>query len=108
MGAGKYDVRGTLQQNTPTKDSEGIAADGWYDIATVWASVRGLRGREFFQAAAVNAESTIIVTIRHRFGVTPKMRFQYTRDGKTYTLDITSVVPVGRNRELELVCKEVV
>lgn len=108
MRIGDLDTRVTIQQKIVTTDPEGLVTETWNDIATVWANLRGLRGREFFQAAAVNAENTVMVTIRYRPGITTGMRLKYTAlDGIEHVLDIYHVNPVGRRRWLELACREV-
>ncbi|MGQ0516567.1 phage head closure protein, partial [Bacillus sp. D-CC] len=49
-----------------------------------------LRGREFWQAASVNAENTIRVEIRYRKGITSEMRILYGER----ILEITNVIDV--------------
>jgi len=93
----------TIQEKTVTEDSEGIAAETWGDVATVWASVEDLQGREFFQAAAV-AEIIARIKIRYRPGIAPAMRVLF----ESRLFDIKSVIdPDGRRRELQLMCREV-
>lgn len=77
----------------------------WADIATIWSSIEPVRGREYFQAASVNAENTIRFRIRYRQGIRPSMRLIYS--GRIF--DIKSVIDVNeRHREIELMCQEVV
>ena len=109
MRAGDLWAKVTIQRKVTTSDPEGMATVTWQDVATVRANVRGLKGREFFQAAAVNAEGTIVVTIRWWPGVTPEMRLKYTApDQVEHILDIYNVNPLGRKQWLELMCREVV
>jgi SPP1 family predicted phage head-tail adaptor len=94
----------TLQRKDIVKDPEGIAIETWADVATVWASVEPIRGREYFQAAAVNAENTVRFRIRYRPGIMPNMRVLY--NGRTF--NIQSVIDVNeRHREIQLMCQEV-
>lgn len=90
MDGGKFSDRVTLQSPPTAKDSVGQVTGAWVDVATVWAHVRGLRSREFFAAAQVQQEATIIVTLRYRPGVLPTQRLVW--DGQRY--DITGVVPL--------------
>jgi SPP1 family predicted phage head-tail adaptor len=93
----------TLQQKTTTRDAEGNVRETWADVATVWAAFEPIRGREYFQAASVNAENTVRFRIRYRQGVTPTMRVVY--GGRVF--DIKSVIDVNeRHLEIELMCQE--
>lgn len=95
----------TLQTATETRDTDGSIINTWADTATVRAAVEPLVGREYWAAQQVNAERTVKFHIWYRSGVTPKMRVSY--DSRTF--DIKSVINVNeRNRELVLMCEEVV
>lgn len=105
MKPGKLRHRITLQSKVTVKDPEGIVTETWTDVATVWAAVEPIRGREYFQAAAVNAENTVRFRIRYRSGITPVMRVVY--NGRTF--NVQSVIDVDeRYREIQLMCQEVV
>ncbi|MDA8212164.1 MAG: phage head closure protein [Clostridia bacterium] len=105
MNAGELRHRVKIQQKSVTRDSFGAESVTWSDVATVWAVVEPLRGREFFGAQQVNAEVTTRIRIRYRSGVVPTMRALY--GSRVY--DIQSVINLDeRNRELQLMCKEVV
>jgi SPP1 family predicted phage head-tail adaptor len=105
VGAGDYNRRITLQHFETTKDSEGIVTQQWMDVATVWAAVEPLRGREYFAAAAVNAENTVRFRIRYRPGITPDMRLLY--NGRVF--EIQSVIDVNeQHKEIHLMTREVV
>lgn len=71
-------------------DEEGIAIKDWIPLVTVWASKLPLvaGAREYFQAAAINAEKRIQYRIRYRKDVLPNMRI--VDDGKT--LEIITVM----------------
>lgn len=103
MAIGKLRHRITLQTPTLTQDSLGVVSETWSDTATVYAQIEAISGREFFDAARVNAEVTHRVRIRHRPGIVPAMRVL----AGDRTLDIHSVLDVdGRKRELTLMCVE--
>lgn len=105
MRAGQLRDRVTLQEVTETRDSFGAVVEAWSDVATVWAEVADLSGREYFDAQQTNAELKTRIRIRYRSGVVPKMRAVFG----SRVFDIESVIdPDSRRRELHLMCKEVV
>lgn len=76
----------TLQRMTSIVDDEGIPVESWTDVVTLWANRKPLSGREFFEAAAINAEKTVKYRIRYRKGVEPNMRLLDHLDSKTYSI----------------------
>ncbi|MCM3589630.1 phage head closure protein [Brevibacillus borstelensis] len=78
----------TIQQKQTVVDPEGIPTESWVDVATVWAAREPLvaGAREFFSAAAVNAEKTVRYAIRYRPGIFSNMRLFDKRDGLTYEI----------------------
>jgi SPP1 family predicted phage head-tail adaptor len=77
MEIGELRHRITLQE-PETQVSEGGAEEtAWKDVATVWAKVEHLRGREYYAAAAVQAENAVIFTIRHLTGIDPRHRIRF-------------------------------
>ncbi|MCB0190645.1 MAG: phage head closure protein [Anaerolineae bacterium] len=106
MRAGKLRHRVVIQQNTPTRDTDGAELESWSTVATVWAAVIPLSGREQF----INAEDQTValsstrIEMRYRSGLTTRMRVTWS--GHTY--DIQRIVEVNtRQRELHLLCEEV-
>ncbi|MCS1351150.1 phage head closure protein [Mechercharimyces sp. CAU 1602] len=95
----------TLQRKQTTRDERGNTRTEWVEVTTIWASVQWVKGREYFEAAAIQAERTARVTIRHRDNTTTDLRIKY----KDHLLDIQSVIDdvKGRRRFMELMCKEV-
>lgn len=105
MRAGTLRHRVTIQQlSADTKDADGRPAGSWQDVATVWAAVEPLRGREFWEAAAQQSEVTIRVRIRYRAGITAAMRVKF---GDRLLEIVHSINVDERNRELHLMCREV-
>ena len=85
------------------KNEEGIVVPKWADLATVWAAFEPLRSREFFEAAAVNAENTVRFFIRYMPGITQEMRILF--DDRVF--NITAVMDrADRKAELEIMAKE--
>ena len=104
MKAGSLRHRVTIQQLTITQGTAGEVIEGWSDVATVYAAVEPLSGREFWQAQQVAAESQIRVRIRYRAGLDTTMRVIHD----VRTLEILSIVdPEERHAELQLMCREI-
>lgn len=103
MEAGRLRQRVTIQEKDPTQDEYGEEVPTWSDVATVWAAVEPLRGREFLEAQRVGAEVTTRIRIRYRDGIVPEMRVVWG----DHVYDIEAVIPVKeRQREIHLMCKE--
>ena len=97
--------RVTVQQNQPTINAFGEETEQWVTIATVWASVEPLKGREFFAAQKENAETTVRITIRYRMGITADMRIKFGNK----VFEINAVIDVEeRHIELQIMCMELV
>lgn len=104
MRIGELRHRVTLQRKEITEDALKQQSEVWTDIATVWARIEPLSGREYFAARQENAEVTAKITIRYRKDVTPDMRA--VSEGRVF--DVLSVInPEERNISLVLMCKEV-
>ena len=104
MRAGNLRHRVTIQTFTTTTDSYGQPIESWATFAEVWGAVEPLTGREYFQAQQVQAEVNYRVRLRYLAGVVPTMRVLH--DGRT--LEVQAVInPDERNRELQLMCREV-
>lgn len=104
MKIGQLRHRIVLQEYTSTQDSFGAEVQSWVDIATVWASIEPLSGREYFAAQQINAEVSTKITIRYRAGIKPTMRIIF----KSRIYEILSVINTReQKRELTLMCKEV-
>jgi SPP1 family predicted phage head-tail adaptor len=89
---GELTERVTLQSRSTAQDAYGQATITWTDVATVWARVRPVSGREFFAAAQVQQEQTVKVLVRYRTDVLPTWRLVW--QGRAH--DITGVLPIGR------------
>lgn len=100
MRAGRLNRRITIQQNSPSQDSNGNLTDSWSTFAKVWASIEPLRGREFLEAQAINPETTVRFRIRYVSGVTEDMRI---KDENDELYDITAVLHLDHaKREIEI------
>jgi SPP1 family predicted phage head-tail adaptor len=97
--------RVTIQQKAPTRDTFGGEVEAWNAVATVWASVEPLQGREFLEARQLQAEVTTRIRIRYRAGIVPQMRVVWG----SHFYDVQAVIETeARRRELQLMCIEAV
>lgn len=80
MEIGKLNKRITFQAFTSTVNENGFEEQNWVDVKIVWASVANLSGREYFAAAAVQAETTVKFIIRYTSDLNTDMRISF-QDG---------------------------
>lgn len=103
MNAGRLDQRVTIERLTQVQNpNTGAITNAWVPLATVWAAVEPLTGREFFAASTTLAEVTTRIRLRYRpgFSVTDRV----THEGAQY--DIAAIInPRSGDRELVLMCK---
>ena len=64
LRAGALGQRISLQQRTLAQDATGSQLTTWNDVATVWAEVVPLSGRELIAARAISAETSHQITMR--------------------------------------------
>jgi len=94
-----------IQKYTAVCDSFGSEVESWSEVASVWASVETLKGREFFAMQKENAETTVRICIRYRTGISPDMRIKF--GDKIY--EINAIIDLEeRHTELQLMCRELV
>lgn len=104
MNPGELDKRITFQRLTTTTNENGFEVEILEDFKTVWAAVSNLHGREYFEAAAVQAENTVKFTIRYLPGINPSMKILF--QGRQY--NITSIDNIKyKNRYIEIKAQEV-
>lgn len=77
----------TIQKFTTVVNENGFEEEAWQDYKTVWASVSNLSGREYYQAAAVQAEKTVKLLIRYSQELDTSMRILF----KDKQYNITSI-----------------
>jgi SPP1 family predicted phage head-tail adaptor len=71
VSAGKLDRRITIQRRTTTLDSYGQQSSGWTNIATVWANVKPVGGREKLRSGALESTLTHTVMLRYQIDLMP-------------------------------------
>lgn len=107
MEAGKLRHRVTLQRPSGTRDAVGGRVTVPLDVATVWASIETLDGREAFYAAQRQATTTHKVVIRYApiiAGIDATWRVKY--GVRIFTLDEPPRNTREINAELVLMCTE--
>lgn len=103
IAPGEFNRRITLQSRSGVKDSFGQQALSWADVATLWARIEPVSGREAVIAGAINAEITHQIRIRHRLGVNASMRALY---GSRVFNILAVVEPDMAHIALDLYCSE--
>lgn len=105
MRAGNLRQRVTIQDKQATRDSFGEEVITWVELATVWAAVEPLRGREFLDGQMATAEVTTRIRIRHRDDIKPEMRVVFG----TKIYDVLSIIHLEeRERQDHLMCQEII
>lgn len=103
MNIGKLRHRITLLRQVNEVNDYGASTQTWKRVATVWADVRPLSGREYFSAQQVQSEVTTQIWLRHIEGIKPTMKVKF---GKR-EFEILSVLNIQeRDVSLQLMCKE--
>lgn len=94
-----------LQQQSIADDLAGADDVSFTDVATLWASVTTVGGREFWEAKRLVPELTHQVELRYRAGIVGGMRFRF---GATVLHIESSIDPEQRRIRLLCMCKELV
>lgn len=104
MEIGDLRHRVTFQKHTTSVNDNGFEVETWEDFKTVWAAVSNLHGREYYAAAAVQAENTVKFTIRYLEGLNTTMRILF--QGRQYNITALDNIKY-RNRYIEIKATEV-
>lgn len=103
MRLGPLRQRVNIQARSATVDAFGQESETWATVATVWASVEPLSGRELLAAQQVQGETTHRIRMRYQAGVTTSSRLLFN----LRPFDVRSVI--NKNEAgafLELLCTE--
>jgi SPP1 family predicted phage head-tail adaptor len=95
MRAGTLNRRVTLQQQSTTSDAYGQRLLEWSDVATVWANIRTINGKEYATSGQEVSGVTTSIRIRYRSGINAGMRVLYG----TTIYNIKAVLPDESGRE---------
>ena len=102
IGTLRHRVR--LERPVSTRDDNRAPVTTWDHVATVWASIWPVRGREYWAAKSINAEVEVTIRVRYRGDIGPDWRLVY-RDKVYAVLAVMNLR--GEDAVLELQCKEV-
>lgn len=65
MDIGKLNKRITIQKREIFINENGFEVEAWKDYKIVWASIKNLNGKEFFQAQQAKSQASKKVIIRY-------------------------------------------
>nr|WP_314590698.1 phage head closure protein [uncultured Serratia sp.] len=106
MRAGKMKRRIIFQVSEDHRSPSGQVIHVWRDLATAWAEVKGISGRERMASGAIFSEATVRIWTRYRDDITTANRVLYRLPnirGQVYS--ILAVIPDTDHTRLELLCK---
>jgi SPP1 family predicted phage head-tail adaptor len=103
MDIGKFDKRITLQSRSATLDAYGQELNSWSNVATIWANIKPIGGREKLRSMAVESDLTHTVAIRYdkRFLPPTKVdawRISYVTPAATRIFNIIGARDVDEER----------
>lgn len=89
-----------IVENENATDEDGFPIEGGKSIKTVFANVRSLRGKEFYQASQVQAQDDKVFYINYFPGLTAKAQIKYK--GELYNIVAPPTNIDESNREYEI------
>lgn len=103
MRLGPLRKRVTFQSPKAGRDAFGQPLVGWDDVATVWASVEPVSGRELLAAQQMQGEVTHRIRLRYLVGITTATRILFG----ARVFDIQSTINAREaGASLEILAKE--
>lgn len=94
----------TIQILESLTNENGFEIETWVDFKDLWAKIENLHGREYFEAAAVQAENTVKFTIRYTDEIDTDMKILF----KDKRYNITSIDNIKyANKFIEIKAMEV-
>lgn len=106
MRAGNLRTRVTIQTPGQGIDEYGVPTqETWSDLATVWAEVKPITGRERWASDYTANIATTAVSMRYRDDIQPNYRVLYGE--RVLRIAGPPINVDNRNRELVLTCEEV-
>lgn len=103
--AGRRNRLISIEARSPSKDSAGQRVLTWLPfVASTWAHVEQLQGRELELAQAIVADASHRITIHYRPGITAGMRVRY--QGRILPIAAPPIDPDTAHRSLVLLCTE--
>jgi SPP1 family predicted phage head-tail adaptor len=107
MRAGKLRHRVRIEQEITTRRPSGDELITWSTVATVWAEVQPVSGRESALAEQTRLEALVDhkIRVRYRPGISVQMRVVWPERNRTF--NVVSVLEMQAAHELVLRCTEV-
>lgn len=105
MRSGKLRHRINIESISETKDDFGGHSQSGNNVETRSASIEPLSGRELTYAQGIASEASYKITIRWRDGIDTQHRIKF---GNRIFHILAKLNTDERNRELILLCKEVI
>jgi SPP1 family predicted phage head-tail adaptor len=100
MDIGRLNQRITVQQRTLTLDGYGQELNTWTNVATVWANVKPISGREKMRGMAIESQLTHTVLVRYREAfMPPKTVDAYRINYEGRIFNITAARDLEEDRE---------
>ena len=104
LGAGQRNKKIWLQIPTVTRDNDGSETITYTDLIEVWAQIKPMAGKSFWLSNQVVSDMTHEITILYR---NIDVRWAVRYGNRIFSImDIKN--PMETNRELVLLCKEVI
>lgn len=101
LSAGRLRQRITVRRNLETDNGRGGYTSQWADVATVWAEVIGLDGRESMVDKVLQGISHYQIAVRWRGDILASDQIRYG------TLDLNIIAPpadpTGKREELRII-----
>ncbi|MFS7239302.1 phage head closure protein [Serratia proteamaculans] len=106
MRTGTMRHRVTIQNFTTIELPSGQEKEVWADVATVWAEVKAISGRELVASGAEKSEVTVRIWLRYRADVSSASRILWRQQGhERMAYNIVAAIPDPEASRLELLCK---
>ena len=102
-GPGDLRHRVVLEEAQRVSDGAGGYTETWVALATLWAALSPSGGGEGVEAGRLAGRVSHIITVRHRAGVTPAMRF---RQGARVFHILAVIDEAARHHWLRCLCEE--
>ena len=104
MEIGDLRHRITFQSLVTTTNENGFEIELWIGFKETWSAITNLHGREYFQAAAIQAENTVKFTIRYTDEIDETMRILF-KDEQYNIISIDNIK--YSNKFIEIKAREV-
>lgn len=102
---GRLDKRITFLKQEEVEGRFGQTKKAFVPYKTVWATVKMLRGAEYYEALRVRPEMTYKITCRYLKGISADMKIRYKAHGEEKVLEIiggpNDVNSIGEYLEME-------